>query len=109
MKRTALVTGANRGIGSAIAQGLAELEEVRVIAASRSEEDVHATAARIGGATTGVALDLSDPETTMRRASEIEAEFGPIDILINNAGILTAGNALEVDLEDVTQSVVTNA
>ena len=109
MKRTALVTGANRGIGSAIAQGLAELEDITVIAASRSEADALATASEIGGATIGVALDLSDPKATAQRASEIEAEFGPIDILINNAGILTSGNALEADLEDVTQSIATNA
>ncbi|MEO1662963.1 MAG: SDR family NAD(P)-dependent oxidoreductase [Pseudomonadota bacterium] len=109
MKRTALITGANRGIGRALATGLAAREGMRVIAASRREEDAVAVAATIGGDTTSVALDLSDPEAAARQALELEAEFGAIDILINNAGILTPGNALEASLEQVNQSIATNA
>lgn len=109
MKRTALITGANRGIGRAIATGLVAREGIRVIAASRLKEDAAAAAAKIGGDTAGVALDLSDPEAAARRALELEADFGPIDILINNAGILTPGSALESSLENVSQSIATNA
>ena len=53
---TALVTGANRGIGFAITQGLAKLEDITVLAASRRETDALATASEVGGATIGIAL-----------------------------------------------------
>lgn len=98
-RRTALVTGANRGIGLAIAQALAERGDVRVLAAARSEADAGETAAGLGRDALGVVLDLADPQAVAERARDIEKDFGPVDILVNNAGILIDGNALEAGVE----------
>ncbi len=108
-KRTALVTGANRGIGLAIAHGLAAHTDIRVLAAARNADDAETTAKDVGGEAIGVQLDLSDPAQAERRAREIDYEHGPVDILINNAGILIYGNGLEVTVEEMTESIAVNA
>ncbi len=109
MIRTALVTGANRGIGKAIAGALAEQDDIRLLAAARRGEDAAQAAKEIGHGAAGVALDLSDPHAVAARARGIETEHGPVDILVNNAGILINGDAVEVDLADVGQSITVNA
>ncbi|MEM9555044.1 MAG: SDR family NAD(P)-dependent oxidoreductase [Acidobacteriota bacterium] len=107
-RRTALVTGSNRGIGLAIARGLAARGDLRVLATARREDDAITAAAEIGGDTLGLALDLADPEAVGVRAHAIEAEHGPIDILVNNAGILISGTGLEIDSADLTRSLAVN-
>ena len=107
--RIALVTGANRGIGFAIAKGLAARGGIRVLAAARNPEDAETAAKEIGSGVIGVALDLTDPLKAGERARAIEAEHGPIGILVNNAGILISGDALSVRPEDFVQSLHVNA
>jgi NAD(P)-dependent dehydrogenase (short-subunit alcohol dehydrogenase family) len=88
--RHALVTGAGRGIGAAIAVRLAA-EGARVTLLARTREEIHALAARLGEAAQAVPADVTDGEET-RRAFERAAEsFGPVDILINNAGQARSG------------------
>ncbi len=91
--RVALVMGASRGIGRAIAECLAR-EGARVAIASRSSERIEATAARIDGAVPFVA-DASDPDRLAALPGEVEAALGPVDILIANAGGPPFGGALE--------------
>lgn len=105
MKRTALVTGSNRGIGRAIAEELARRGDIRVLAAARREDDAVNTAATIGQGAQGVLLDLTDPSSVAERAIQIESEYGPVDILINNAGVLFPGSALDSDLADISSSI----
>ncbi|MEM6463391.1 MAG: SDR family NAD(P)-dependent oxidoreductase [Pseudomonadota bacterium] len=107
-RRVALVTGANRGIGRAIAHGLSKRGEIRVLAAARSAAGAHDTAEALGGAAVGIVLDLSDPQEVAARAKAIEAEHGPVDILINNAGVLYSGDALNVDVEALDISLRVN-
>ena len=109
MNQTALVTGANRGIGLAVAEALAGRDGIKLVAAARSREAADQAAERIGNGAVGVALELSDPLALADRAVAIEAEFGPVDILVNNAGILLQGNALDVPIGDVSQSIAVNA
>ena len=95
--RTAVVTGASRGIGAAIAARLAaEGAAVAVTARSVSDTDSRfpgtitetVRAIRSGGGTAiAVAADLSDPEDRERLAAEAAAALGPIDILVNNAAV----------------------
>jgi NAD(P)-dependent dehydrogenase (short-subunit alcohol dehydrogenase family) len=106
--RTALVTGANRGIGLAIATGLAARGGVRVLAAARRQGDAESAAAGAGERAEGVALDLSDPRQVASRAKAIGAAHGPIDILVNNAAVLRPGTALEVSLDDLSESLAVN-
>ncbi|WP_421786762.1 SDR family NAD(P)-dependent oxidoreductase [Hyphobacterium sp.] len=87
-QKTALVTGANRGIGHAIAKGLAE-QGLDVIVGARKKADADAAAAEIGAR--AVQIDVSD-EASIESALE---ETGPIDVLVNNAGVLSTDPLLE--------------
>jgi 3-oxoacyl-[acyl-carrier protein] reductase len=81
--RVALVTGASRGIGRAIAAELAR-EGARVAISSRSREKIDAAAAEIGA--TGFVLDSGDLDAIPGVVGEVEAALGPIDILVCNTG-----------------------
>ena len=78
--QVALVTGANRGIGAAIASELAALGAT-VYAGARSVGDVTVDDQR------AVALDVTDAETVAAAMDRIEAEAGRLDVLVNNAGV----------------------
>ncbi|MGW7489371.1 SDR family oxidoreductase [Streptomyces sp. NPDC054786] len=83
--RTAVVTGASRGIGLAIAQAIAAAGG-NVVLTSRSQEAADAAAARVGGTALGVGAHAVD-EDAARRCVELTLErFGSLDILVNNAG-----------------------
>lgn len=81
--KTALVTGASRGIGEAIARRLGE-SGAHVLCAARSTDRVHQLAEEIGNAT-GVELDIAAPDVRDRITALLKER--PIDILVNNAGI----------------------
>ena len=106
--KTALVTGANRGIGLAIAQALAADTSIRILAACRTDQQAETAATAIGSGAIGVALDLSDPRSAAQQSISIAAAHGPIDILVNNAGILLPGTGLEIALDDLTTSLAVN-
>ncbi len=87
--KLALVTGAGGGLGSAIAHGFAK-EGARVIAADIDLARAEAVAASIvasGGQAWSVAIDVTDRAAVQACAADLHARFGPIDALINNAGI----------------------
>jgi 3-oxoacyl-[acyl-carrier protein] reductase len=81
--RVALVTGASKGIGRAIAAELAA-EGVRVAISSRSRERIEATAAAIGAAP--FVHDTHELDAAPALVESVEAELGPIDILVANSG-----------------------
>src|SRR4051794_41349203 len=86
--RVALVTGASKGIGRAIAAELAA-EGCQVAISSRSRESIEATAAEIGA--TGFVWDSADLDATPRLLRDVEARLGPIDVLVCNTGGAPAG------------------
>ncbi len=98
--KRALVTGANTGIGQAIAVGLAAAG-AHVIAAGRSScDDTVAQITAAGGSAEALTLDLSDP---VKGAGEL-AKAGDLDILVNNAGIIRREDSVdysEADWDDV--------
>ncbi len=81
--RVALVTGAGRGIGRAIALRLAA-EGARVAVTDVDEETARQTSAEIGGA--GVRMDVTDAASVRAGVAQAEAALGPVDVLVNNAG-----------------------
>lgn len=87
--RTALVTGASRGIGRSLALGLARGGTLVVVCA-RGAEALAAVVAEIeqaGGRARAVVLDVADCEQTARRVREIDAELGGLDLIVANAGV----------------------
>jgi gluconate 5-dehydrogenase len=87
--RTALVTGSSQGLGFAMARGLAQAGAAVVLnGRDRTKLDAAARALDAEGVRVAMAaFDVTDGEAAMREVEEIEEEFAPIDILINNAGI----------------------
>jgi len=112
---TALVTGANKGIGFAIAQGLgAQGFTVAVGARDDARREEAVTRLRAEGADAfGVALDVSSDTSVAAAAAEIERRAGRLDVLVNNAGIAgrTDGGAQDpttLDLDTVRTVLETN-
>ncbi len=101
--RVALVMGASRGIGEGIAAALAR-EEARVAVASRSQERVEETAARIEGDVSPFVADATDLDRLAELPAEVEAALGPIDVLVINTGGPPLGTALMHPLEDWEQA-----
>src|SRR5262245_53374476 len=91
--RTALVMGASRGIGRAIAASLAR-EGARVAVASRSRERIEEAAAAIGADATPFVADTADLEHLGTLAEEVEEALGRVDILVANTGGPPFGGAL---------------
>ena len=108
--RVALVTGAGRGIGKAIADLLAK-NGVTVICISKSADSCGATAAGIvaaGGKAKALAVDVADGAAVAKASAELIAEFGHIDILVNNAGITKDGLLFRMSQDDWESVMATN-
>ncbi|AJI95891.1 3-oxoacyl-ACP reductase FabG [Yersinia ruckeri] len=102
--KIALVTGASRGIGRAIAELLVERGAV-VIGTATSEKGAEAISAYLGGKGKGLELNVVDPESIGKVLATIRAEFGEVDILVNNAGI-TRDNLLMRMKDEEWQDII---
>ena len=108
--RTALITGSTRGIGLALALGLAEAG-AKVIVNSRQPATVDVALATLrdrGHAAQGAAFDVADPLAVAAAFADFYAQGLVIDILINNAGIQHRAPMLELDLKDWQRVIDTN-
>lgn len=90
--RRALVTGASRGIGEAVARRLAE-QGAQVAVAARSSTAIETLAKELGGL--AVTADMADRNDLAALMDRVGAEFGGLDILVNNAGVLPDGRRAE--------------
>ena len=108
--RVALVTGVSRGIGRAIAVALAAAGAA-VACAARSRDQVDAAAAEItaaGGRALAVRVDVTRPEQITAGVEAVEAALGPVDVLVNNAGITIEKKTTEFTDEDWDTVLATN-
>jgi NAD(P)-dependent dehydrogenase (short-subunit alcohol dehydrogenase family) len=103
VKRTALVTGANRGIGLAIARQLAQLGNEVLIGAREVEagKDAAESLRRLGLDVTPIHIDLTIPATI----DAVAARGRAVDVLVNNAGILHEKPLLDLDDAEIADSI----
>jgi NAD(P)-dependent dehydrogenase (short-subunit alcohol dehydrogenase family) len=108
MNKLALVTGANKGIGFAVARELAA-KGYTVLLGARDRQRGEAAAATIPGAKF-LQLDLNDAQTVQAAAQEIETAYGHLDVLVNNAGVYDSGDGLPgaASLDAVRRTFETN-
>ena len=94
--QTAAITGAGRGIGRASAQALTR-EGVRVAIGDLDLDAARETARELGPTAVALSLDVTARDSFERFLDDAEAQLGPIDILINNAGIMQLGKFMDED------------
>jgi len=109
--QVAIVTGAGRGIGHAIALRLAS-EGARVAVVSRTELNANRTAeeinAQFAGLAKAYAVDVADHAAVKKLAEQILGDFSRVDILVNNAGLTRDGLSMRMSEEDWDVVVDTN-
>ncbi len=98
--KVALVTGANKGIGHAIASALAA-HGLTVLVGARDTARGEAAAERVAGDARAWLLDVTRPESIALAVSRIQSELGRLDVLVNNAGIAVFGAPSTTRLEDL--------
>jgi 3-oxoacyl-[acyl-carrier protein] reductase len=107
----AVVTGAGRGIGHAIALRLAK-EGARIASVSRTEANARKTADEINeiraDAAKAYAVDVADQAAVQKAAAQILEDFGRVDILVNNAGVTRDGLSMRMSMEDWDTVLDTN-
>ena len=105
--KIALVTGATRGIGRAIAEELSA-KGAFVIGTATSEKGAEAISAYLGDKGKGLVLNVTEPESIDAVLAQIKAEVGDIDILVNNAGITRDGLLMRMKDQDWFDIIQTN-
>jgi 3-oxoacyl-[acyl-carrier protein] reductase len=109
--QVAVVTGAGRGIGHAIALRLAK-EGARVASVSRTEANAQKTADEMNAgradAAKAYAVDVADQAAVQKAAAQIFEDFGRVDILVNNAGVTRDGLSMRMSLDDWDTVLNTN-
>ncbi len=107
--RVALVSGGNRGIGQEVCRQLAD-RGYTVVLGSRDEEQGREAAEKLGENVHARQLDVTDEQSVNRLAESIEEEFGRLDVLVNNAGIMNddGQSGIEADLDKVREALEAN-
>jgi 3alpha(or 20beta)-hydroxysteroid dehydrogenase len=105
--KVAIVTGAARGMGAAIARAFVA-EGAKVALADLLEADASALAAELGPAARFYRHDVTNAEAWERLARQVEEDFGPIDVLVNNAGVLFMSGLFETTEADFDRVFAVN-
>jgi NADP-dependent 3-hydroxy acid dehydrogenase YdfG len=105
--RTAVVTGASRGIGAAIATTLSSAG-ARVALLARSEAAIKTVAEKIGNGAEAIVCDVTDPESVEAAATVVRAKFGSVpDIIVNNAGMFQIKPLAEIEPDEFLSTLQT--
>ena len=105
--RHAVLTGASRGLGVHMARALAA-EGVALTLAARSVAELGAVRDEIDGTCIAIPCDVADTDQRAQLIERAEAELGPIDILINNAGVEFASSYATQDLAEIEETISVN-
>jgi len=108
---TALVTGASRGIGAAIAMALAEAGAAVAVNYRERADEADAVVAKIkeiGGRAAGIAADVSQAAAVAKMVDLAGSALGPIDILVNNAGLAIVRSIDDLTESDFDQTIAVN-
>jgi len=109
--RVAIVTGASRGIGAAIAERLGRDGFTVVVNYAGGAAAAEAVAAKIeaaGGRAVTAQADVADPAAVKAMFDKVEAAFGGVDVLVNNAGVMTLSPLAETEDEAFDRQVAIN-
>ncbi len=105
----AVITGAGGGIGRAVAHGFARAGAAALALLDRDEAAAAATAREIAGLRAlALACDVADPASVAAAAVRAEAELGPADVLVNNAGLLRPGPLATLSFAEWNALIATN-
>jgi len=103
----ALVTGGAQGIGYACAESLAQ-DGARLVLCDINEQGVKEAAIKLGNNTVAITCDMGDPDQILAMFDQIESDIGPVEILVNCAGIALPGDFFETPLEDFKKVIDVN-
>jgi 3-oxoacyl-[acyl-carrier protein] reductase len=109
--KVAIVTGASRGIGAAVAERLARDGFAVVVNYARDAAPAEALVRKIegaGGRALTAKADVTDPQAVRRMFEAVEAAFGGVDVLVNNAGFMALSSIADTDDETFDRHVNTN-
>lgn len=98
-QRVALVTGASRGIGRAIAENLAAAGHAVAVNYRNNADAANELVTKLGGNAHAFAADVADPTAATNLVGAVIAHYGRLDVLVNNAGITNDGLLLEQDAD----------
>jgi len=106
--KTVVVTGAASGIGLGIAERFSS-EGANVVMADQHQDKLEAAAARLPGERTlALKVDVADAPEMERLVAAAVERFGALDVMCNNAGIATEGDAVELSLDDWNKTIATD-
>src|SRR5580704_2979203 len=110
-QKVALVTGASRGIGSSVAERLARDGFALIVNYSENAAPAEVLVRKIeqaGGRALAAKADISDASSVRRMFDAAEAAFGGVDVLVNNAGIMTLAPIADSDDASVDRHIAVN-
>jgi serine 3-dehydrogenase (NADP+) len=105
--RVAVVTGASSGIGAAIARELSKAGTKLLLTARRADK-LAVVSRELPGESAALVADVADPDTPRRLLDLAQARWGRVDIIINNAGLLAAGEVEDPGVEELTRTIRVN-
>ena len=108
--KTVLITGGSRGLGLALARQMAR-EGARVAICGRDPESLERALASLGEISAevmAVPADVTDPASVGELIEKVRQRFGPIGVLVNNAGVIEVGPAVTMSVADYQEAMATN-
>lgn len=105
--KTVIVTGASRGIGAAVAEAVAS-KGARVGVLARTRGDLDALLARVGSRGAAAVADVADASALTAAIAALEADLGPVDVLVANAGIGAYGPFVDITYDELDRVVNVN-